>query len=84
MSEIIQKNNQYLVKSQYGSYKFNNKQSAEQLNTTLNQYEQIIKNNHETEKTLDQVQKNVIQLQMSLSILQNKLNQLKEDLKCLN
>ena len=81
MSEIIEKNKFYLVKSEFGSYTFNNRKTAEQLNTHLNNYEKILQTSKETEKTLDRVTKGVIQLQMSLSILQNDLNKLKMELK---
>ena len=81
MSEIIEKNKFYLVKSEFGSYTFNNRKTAEQLNTYLNNYEKILQTSKETEKTLDRVTKGVIQLQMSLSILQNDLNKLKMELK---
>ena len=81
MSEIIEKNKFYLVKSEFGSYTFNNRKTAEELNTHLNNYEKISKTSKETEKTLDRVTKGVIQLQMSLSILQNDLDKLKLELK---
>ena len=81
MSEIIEKHKYYLVKSEFGSYTFNNRKTAEQLNTHLNNYEKISKTSKETEKTLDRVTKGVIQLQMSLSILQNDLDKLKMELK---
>lgn len=81
MSEIIEKNKFYLVKSEFGSYTFNNRKIAEQLAKHLTQYEKISKTSKETEKTLDRVTKGVIQLQMSLSILQNDLDKLKMELK---
>lgn len=81
MSEIIEKNKFYLVKSEFGTYTFNNRKTAEQLATHLTQYEKISKTSKETEKTLDRVTKGVIQLQMSLSILQDEFNKLKKDLK---
>ncbi len=81
MSEIIEKNKFYLVKSEFGSYTFNNRKTAEQLNTHLNNYEKILQTSKETEKTLDRVTKGVIQLQMSLSILQGDLDKLKMELK---
>lgn len=81
MSEIIEKHKCYLVKSEYGTYTFNNRKTAEQLNTHLNNYEKILQTSKETEKTLDRVTKGVIQLQMSLSILQNDLDKLKMELK---
>ena len=81
MSEIIEKNKFYLVKSEFGTYTFNNRKTAEQLAKHLTQYEKISKTSKETEKTLDRVTKGVIQLQMSLSILQDEFNKLKKDLK---
>lgn len=80
MSEIIERNKLYLVKSQLGTYPFNNKKTAEQLNTTLTQYEKILTQSHETENTLDRVQKKVIQMQMSLSIVQDDLDKIKQEL----
>ena len=81
MSEIIEKHKYFLVKSEYGTYTFNNKKTAEQLAKHLTQYEKISKTSKETEKTLDRVTKGVIQLQMSLSILQGDLDKLKMELK---
>lgn len=80
MSEIIEKHKYFLVKSEYGTYTFNNRKTAEQLATHLTQYEKISKTSKETEKTLDRVIKGVIQLQMSLSTLQDELNKLKKEL----
>ena len=80
MSEIIERNKIYLVKSQYGTYTFNNKQSAEQLNKTLTNYETIQQQYTKTEQTLDRVQKGIIQLQMSLKIAQEDLDKLKKEL----
>lgn len=81
MSEIIEKNKFYLVKSEFGSYTFNNLKTAEELNTHLNNYEKISKIYKETEETLDRVTKSVIQIQMDLSILQEDMNKLKQELK---
>ena len=81
MSEIIEKHKYFLVKSEFGTYTFNNRKTAEELNTHLNNYEKISKTSKETEKTLDRVTKGVIQLQMSLSILQEDLDKLKMELK---
>ena len=79
MSKIIERNKKYLVKSKYGTYTFNNRKTAEKLNTTLNTYETIQKQHTKTEQTLDNVQKQVIKLQMTLSILQNELDELKTE-----
>ena len=80
MSEIIQKNKQYLVKSTHGSYKFNNRKTAENLNQVLNNYEIINNQYKKTEQTLDKVTKTIIQLQMSLTILQDDLDKIKKEL----
>ena len=87
MSEIIERNRTFLVKSKYGSFTFNNKQSAKQLNTILNNYENTQdqltyaqKQSKETEQKLDQITKNIIQLQMTVTILQNDLDKLKTEL----
>ena len=80
MSKIIKKNKIYLVQSTYGSYPFNNKQSAEQLNTHLNNYEKIAKQHKATEATLDRIQKQVISLQMTCSILSDELQRLHEEI----
>lgn len=79
MSEIITKNKTYLVKSKYGSYPINNRKTAEQLNTTLNNYETITQQHKQTEHKLDNIQKQVIKLQMTLSILQNELDDIKTE-----
>lgn len=81
MSEIIEKHKYFLVKSEFGSYTFNNRKTAEELNTHLNNYEKISKTYKETEKILNRVTKNVIRIQMDLSILQEDMNKLKQELK---
>lgn len=78
MSEIIEKNKFYLVKSEFGSYTFNNRKTAEQLAKHLTQYEKISKTSKETEKTLDRVTKGVIQLKLTINILSEEINQLQE------
>ena len=80
MSEIIQKNRHYLVKSQYGTYPINNRKTAEQLQKTLTDYENIKTEHHETEQKLDKITKTIIQLQMSLTILQDDLDKIKKEL----
>lgn len=80
MSKVIKKDKIYLVQSTYGSYPFNNKQSAEQLNTHLNNYEKIAKQHKATEQTLDKMQKGVIQLQMSLKLAQDDLDKIKKEI----
>jgi cytidylate kinase len=79
MSEIIEKNKHYLVKSQYGTYKFNNRKTAEQLNKTLTDYETIAKQSAETDKKLDNIQRTIISLQMSISIIGDELERLHKE-----
>ena len=80
MSELIERNKNYLVKSEYGTYTFNNRKTAEKLNKTLNNYETINRQYQQTEKTLDHITKQVIQLQMSLKITQEDLDKIKKEL----
>jgi septal ring factor EnvC (AmiA/AmiB activator) len=87
MSEIIERNRTFLVKSKYGSFTFNNKQSAKQLNTILTDYENTqdqltyaMEQSHEIEQKFDNITKNIIQLQMTVTILQNDLDNLKMEL----
>lgn len=81
MSEIIQKNRQYLVKSEFGSYNINNKHSAEQLNRTLTNYETIKKQTEKTEQILDRVQKQIIRMQMTVSTLKDEMDQIRQELE---
>ena len=81
MSEIIEKNKHFLVKSRFGSYNFNNRKTAEQLNKTLNEYEKAHDIIKETEMKLDKVEKEIIKAQMSLSILQEDINNVKRAIK---
>lgn len=78
MSEIIQKNRQFLVKSTYGTYPINNRKTAEQLQKTLNDYENIKTEQKQTEQKLDHIQKILIQLQLTNGILTEELQTLKE------
>ena len=85
MSEIIERNRTFLVKSKYGSFTFNNKQSAKQLNTILNNYENTQdqltyakKQSKETEQKLDQISKQLIQLQLTNGIMTEELKKLQE------
>ena len=78
MSEIIQKNRHYLVKSTYGTYPINNRKTAEQLPKTLTDYENIKTEHHETEQKLDKIQRILIQLQLTQGILHEELQTLKE------
>ena len=80
MSTIIERGKQYLVKSEYGTYKFNNRQSAEQLNQTLTNYETIAKQSAETDKKLDNIQRTIISLQMSISIIGDELERLHKEI----
>ena len=81
MSEIIQKNRQFLVKSTYGTYPINNRKTAEQLQKTLTDYENIKKTQQQTEKQLDKIQRILIQLQMTTQIQTHELETLKEALQ---
>ena len=78
MSEIIQRNKQYLVKSAYGSYLINTRKTAEQLQQTLTDYENIKTEHQQTEQKLDHIQKILIQLQLTNGILTEELQTLKE------
>ena len=78
MSEIIQKNRHYLVKSKYGTYPINNKKTAEQLQKTLTDYENTLQQHQETEQKLDKIQRILIQLQLTNGILTEELQTLKE------
>ena len=80
MSEVTYKNKTWLVKSQFGTYTFNNRKSAEQLNSHLNNYEKIIQS-HQTEQTLDNIIQKVTQLQKNLSVIQNDLDEFKKEVK---
>lgn len=80
MSEIIERNKNYLVKSKYGTYTFNNRKTAEELNKHLANYETISQQCRQTEQTLDRVQKRIIQLQMSLKIAQDDLDKIKKEI----
>lgn len=81
MTELIQKNKHYLVKSPYGTYTFNNRKTAQQLHTTLTQYEKIQKQYKETEKKLDKITRTLIQLQITHRIAEAELDNLKEALQ---
>ena len=80
MSELIERNRKYLIKSQYGSYHINNRKSAEQLQEVLTDYEHIKQQYTNTEKTLDNVTKKIIQLQLTVGIMQEELDQLHKEL----
>lgn len=80
MSEIIERNKNYLVKSKYGTYTFNNRKTAEELNKHLTNYETISQQCRQTEQTLDRVQKRIIQLQMSLKLAQDDLDRVKTEM----
>lgn len=82
MSEIIERNKTFLVKSQFGSYTFNNRQSAEQLNIILTDYESLQHDDTITdyETKIMHLRQQVIQLQMTFTILQDELNKIKKEL----
>ena len=78
MSEIKQQGKHYLVKSDYGSYTFNNRKTAEKLNNTLNDYEHINKQHKTTEQKLDHITKQLIQIRMTTSILTEEIDKIME------
>ena len=80
MSELIERNRKYLIKSQYGSYHINNKASAQQLQQVLTDYERLKQQSTKTEATLDRVTKKIIQLQLSTGIMQEELDSLHKEL----
>lgn len=80
MSEIIEKGKAYLVQSEYGTYSFNNRKTAEELSKHLTNYETITRQCQQTEQTLDKVQKGIIQLQMSLKLAQDDLDKVKMEM----
>ena len=86
MSTIIERNKQWLVKSDYGSWTFNNKQSANTLNKVLTEYEsttaQIEYLNAENEryqKQLSKIQQQLTGTQMTVSILSSELEKLQKE-----
>ena len=81
MSELIERNRKYLVKSDYGTYQINNRKSAEQLNHILTDYERLKQQSTKTEATLDRVTKKIIQLQLSTGIMQEELDMLHKELQ---
>lgn len=60
------------------SYPCNNRITAEQLQKTLTDYENIKTEHHETEQKLDKITKILIQLQLTNGILTEELQTLKE------
>ena len=80
MSKVIERNKMYLVKSEHGSYSFNNRKTAEKLNKQLTQYETITQQHQQTQQPLHKVQKQIIQLQMTCNILTAELQKLHEDI----
>ena len=81
MSEIIEKNKHYLVKSECGSYSFNNRKTAEQLNKQLNTYEntiQTLKQQLKLQSNQEKLQQHIITLQMELHNAQADIDKIKE------
>lgn len=60
------------------SYNCQNRITAEQLQKTLTDYENIKTEHHETEQKLDKITKILIQLQLTNGILTEELQTLKE------
>ena len=83
MSEIIKKNKYYLVKSEYGSYSFNNRKTAEQLNKQLNTYEKQHKLNNNIEQQHDKITRQIIQLKLTIGTLTEEIQTLEEQIQCL-
>ena len=81
MSKIIERNKMYLVQSQHGSYSFNNRKTAEQLNKQLNQYEntiQTLKQQLNIQSNHEKLQQHIITLQMELHNAQSDIDKIKE------
>ena len=76
MSEIIEKHKYFLVKSEYGTYTFNNRKTAEQLYNTLTQYEKDYQTYQGINKQYDNITKQIIQLKLTINILSEEINQL--------
>jgi hypothetical protein len=64
------------------SFNVNNKVTAVELQSTLNNYEDQIQTFEDTQYTLEQANKQLIEIKMTLSILQADIDKLKEVLKC--
>ena len=83
MTEIIERNKQWLVKSDYGSWTFNNKQSANSLNKVLNDYETTIQQlqtitakSINNEAKIRKLTKQIKSIKMTERILTDELNKL--------
>ena len=83
MTEIIERNKHYLVKSPYGTYTFNNKQSAEQLHKTLNDYEtttkqlqQITVKSINNEQKIRKLTKQIKSIKMTERILKAEIDKI--------
>ena len=63
------------------SYNCTNKITAEQLHSTLNEYEKTVQLTKNTETKLDNITRSIITLQMDLSNIQDTVNRIKEALK---
>ena len=86
VSEIIERNKHYLVKSTYGSWTFNNKQSANTLNKVLTEYESttaqieyLNAENTKYQKVISRIQKQLTSTQMTVSILSSELEKLQKE-----
>ena len=83
MSEIKQQGKYYLVQSQHGTYSFNNKKTAEQLNKQLNTYEntiQTLKQQLQLQNNHEKLQQHIITLQMELHNAQADIDKINSDL----
>ena len=63
------------------SYNCTNKITAQQLYSTLNEYEKTITLHKNTEQKLDNITKGIIAIQMDLSNVQDTVNTLKKELQ---
>ena len=84
MSEIKQQGKYYLVQSQHGTYSFNNKKTAEQLNKQLNTYEKQHKLNNNIEQQHDKITRQIIQLKLTIGTLNEEIQTLEEQIQCLS
>ena len=84
MSEIKQQGKYYIVQSQQGTYSFNNKKTAEQLNKQLNQYEKQPKLNNNIEQQHDKITRQIIQLKLTIGTLTEEIQTLEEQIQCLS
>lgn len=81
MSTLIKRNKTYIIKSQFGTYKFNNLKTAQQLHNTLNTYEKTVQLHKNIDEQFDRIQKQLIQTNLSLNILKDDMEKLTTQLQ---